>query len=861
MILTMFADTLNAASYKATKPPLSMQILGKKVTPAPIIYKDKVYVPLRALGENLDYQVNYSDKAKTMDLVSKTHKVTLTVGYIYAKVNGANVKMEQAPILSNKILFVPLSFVQKNFKYNTEFLSDKNMVAINKQGTQSSSASVKPAAQTPAKAAVTNGIYIMDKKVNNTENAIVKSGIVFIPLRLVGESLDYKVTWSSSTKTMTLSKANQTILVLDGKTSGSINKKAFKLEGTPFLSTGRLYVPLSFISKNLGYTTTYDSKLNKVAITQKVIEEPKAPAEVPKKEEPSVPSEPVTANIVNVTYEEESRFPQINIHADSAMEVYNVSAGATPDKLVIDIPKAVVKTDFQTKEINQGGILGVEVNQLSADAESGAAKIVVSMDSQKPYQIVQSSDKKTISILYANIISPISYEREGSWDIITITGTADMDYSAVREALKVIVDVDKAVIGDLQYKYTASSEALKAIRVGQFTKSTARIVLDVYLDAHHKVEKDGNSIKIYLSKYPFEFVSFNEYFSTSVLYFSPGQETLYSFELDELNNRLKLIIPQDLQLQANRVEINNNFVKYIDVATEIMNGAVATTAVIQMQDGAESEVLTQTVAAKLIKVRFKRKITSLSQLTVVVDAGHGAKDNGASGKDGTREKNLNLDVALKLEKHLKALGFNILMTRRDDTFIELQDRANLANTNNADFFMSIHFNSTGGTKAAGIEHLYYPNILNDGNDISNKRIAEVFQLEVLKATKRGSRGVIARPELAVLNKSKMPAILTELGFLSNPAELALVKTEKYREDCARALAVSMLKYFRDIQGVPLDLDPDSIYTMPYEWEAVQTVEQTAEQAVVPAATQTSETLEDFLNGPVPETLSEETKQP
>ena len=296
----------------------------------------------------------------------------------------------------------------------------------------------------------------------------------------------------------------------------------------------------------------------------------------------------------------------------------------------------------------------------------------------------------------------------------------------------------------------------------------------------------------------------------------------YDVTVDEANSTVLVTIPQDMKLEEKRVNVNDNLVKYIDYKTDIVNGSKVTTAAIQMQNAVEGEVISN-ASSKLIKVRFKRKITSLQQLTIVIDAGHGGKDPGAIASDGTREKDLNLDVAKKLEGHLKAMGFNTIMTRTNDTFVELGGRTDIANANYADFFLSIHFNAFNKT-TNGIETLYYPNSINEDYTISNRKIADIFHQEVLKATKRGSRGITARPNLYVLNKTKMPSILTELGFMTNPEELALIKTDKYREDSARALAVSILKYFRDVQGVKVDIDPSSIYSWPYQEQAAETVE-------------------------------------
>jgi N-acetylmuramoyl-L-alanine amidase len=343
---------------------------------------------------------------------------------------------------------------------------------------------------------------------------------------------------------------------------------------------------------------------------------------------------------------------------------------------------------------------------------------------------------------------------------------------------------------------------------------------------YFKVKTTGNTTKIYLSSYPFDFVQYNNIYNTGIVNLSPGKETQYSVTTDPTDNSVNVVIPQDLKLESKRVDVNDNLIKYIDIGTQYQDGSKVTTASIKMQDSIKSEVLSAP-NSKLIKIRFKRNITSLDQLTVVVDAGHGGQDPGASALDGTKEKNYNLDVALRLDKILKSLGFKTILTRSDDTFIELDGRTSMANLNYADFFMSIHFNAYNRS-ANGIETLYYPNSVNEDYSISNKQIADIFHSEIVGALGRASRGVTARPNLYVLNKTKMPAILAELGFITNPDELAQIETDAYREKAARALAVSIVKYFRDIQGVSIDIDLNSIYSWPYG-------DQTAQPQPQPAA--------------------------
>lgn len=844
LMMTMLADTV-AASYSKAKPPLSLQILGKTVTPAPILYKNVVFLPLRAVGKALGYQVNYSTSSKTMDLVAKNSTITVTVGYINAKVNGAVVKMDIAPVLSNDVLYVPMTFIQKNFDYSTSFSTDKNMAIIDKKTAANqpvNTGTTTPAnTTTPTTATTSNSLIILGKKIVTTSKPIVKNNVVYAPMRTVGEALGYKVTWTASKKTMTLVNDKQSLTIVEGKTAGTLNKAAMKLDAAPFLSNGSLYAPLTLFSKNLGYAAAYDSKTGNLAVDYKAAT---VPQDKPPVTNVPVNTPPGIAKITNIVYNDDAGFPEVKIYSEGELGTYNTYTLANPNRLVIDIPSSIVATEFVTKEIKKEGISAVRIGQISNDPAT--TRVVLDLDTQKNCKVVQANDKKSISVLYANVITPVVYQKEDDKDVIIVSGTSTLDTNVMELASprRIVLDVNKAVFDNLLQSIPVTSNLIKVVRIGQYETDIARVVLEVSDDAYYRIDTSGKTAKIYLSSMPFTFAQYNRNYNTSVLNLNPGKEVQYHVSVDEAASTVNVVIPQDLKLDAKRMDVNDNLIQYIDYRTEVQNGSTVTVASIKTQNAIQSNVISD-ASSKLIKIAFKKKISSLQQMTVVIDAGHGGKDPGAGGVDGTTEKSLNLDVALKLDKLLQSMGINTIMTRKDDTFIELGERANIANRNYADFFISIHFNSFNKT-TNGIETLYYPNTPNQDYKVDHKSIAQIFHTELLSSTKLASRAITPRPNLVVLNKTKMPAILAELGFVSNPTELAIIKTDKYKEDAARGLAVSILKYFRDIEGANIEIDPNSIYSWPYQQEAanapaqIQTmsVETTTEPIATPVVEET-----------------------
>lgn len=166
-------------------------------------------------------------------------------------------------------------------------------------------------------------------------------------------------------------------------------------------------------------------------------------------------------------------------------------------------------------------------------------------------------------------------------------------------------------------------------------------------------------------------------------------------------------------------------------------------------------------------------------MKVVLDAGHGGNDSGAVGST-SYEKNLALDVAVKVKNKLVDAGVDTILTRNGDYFVELAARAAIANEQNADVFVSIHLNSASES-ATGTEVWTYP------GESKDERLGRDILDHLIAATGFRNRG-IKYEKFAVLRLTKMPAALVELGFISNPAEEEIMKTWEYQEKASTAIA-------------------------------------------------------------------------
>lgn len=167
--------------------------------------------------------------------------------------------------------------------------------------------------------------------------------------------------------------------------------------------------------------------------------------------------------------------------------------------------------------------------------------------------------------------------------------------------------------------------------------------------------------------------------------------------------------------------------------------------------------------------------------TIVIDPGHGGKDPGATG-GGVREKDIALDVAKKVRVHLRAAGYSVILTREQDKFVSLGNRAAEANMWGADLFVSIHCNSAPNSSANGME-VY----VHTFRGADSTRAAHAIYDRLLPVSGLKGRGVKAN-NYAVLRETKMPAVLVELAFISNDGDRAKLVSDEWKERAAEAIA-------------------------------------------------------------------------
>lgn len=192
--------------------------------------------------------------------------------------------------------------------------------------------------------------------------------------------------------------------------------------------------------------------------------------------------------------------------------------------------------------------------------------------------------------------------------------------------------------------------------------------------------------------------------------------------------------------------------------------------------------------ARTMSVEFRLNLPLLGKV-ITVDPGHGGHDGGAAA-NGIIEKILALEVGLLLRDELRAAGATVVMTRTTDVYLTLSERAQIANNAEADAFISIHANSFTKESAHGLETFWHSKY----EAAESKQLAETIQKHLVQTLKLHNRGA-KEGNFHVVRETKMPSVLVELGFISNPTEAELMKTQAFKEDSARAILAGVLEFY------------------------------------------------------------------
>lgn len=638
-----------------------------------------------------------------------------------------------------------------------------------------------------------------------------------VPVRFVAERLGAKVGWDQSTKTATILHDNNEVKLTIDSNKVVVNNQTRTLDknSIPKLVTfsnkdSRTMVPVRFISEVLGYEVGWDEN-NQIPY----INSPDDEIEVPDLN-PIVDPDPVddnqgkigltTINNIKVVKGSTSKH-RVVINSDGAI-AYDALFLPDSNKLVVDIQDSQLRTSAGDTpgDIRVNDELIDRVTYSQYEINPYVTRIVIELDDEYDYEFFTSSDGKTTTITFEEYeFNGITVEEVDGKDALVIEDVENVQYNVLqlKSPERIVIDLFDTNLTEKIYEYDVQTGFIKKARVSQFAGDTnyssndriVRIVLDVMdgvSNPNVSIERDGDNLVITPQKSIWEFITYDNNYTDKYISIKNNDKTKYDVFYDSDLKKMDITIPsEDTDLAKGITTISDNFIEYIEVAENNDYTIVSIT----FKRGIEYEVLSDRRAEEIEVVVRRDPNIPYTDKTIVIDAGHGGKDPGAISPNGTREKDVNLQIALKTQSLLESLGYNVIMTRSDDTFVDLYERARIANRNDADIFVSIHHNSTLNKSINGLEILYCPRGQGTAKTEDQYPLADVVRKGIIASTKGADRGVIQRPGLVVIRETNMPAVLVEVGYLSNAQEEARIRDVNYQNLVVQGLVNGIQNYF------------------------------------------------------------------
>ncbi|MBQ3123594.1 MAG: N-acetylmuramoyl-L-alanine amidase, partial [Firmicutes bacterium] len=270
----------------------------------------------------------------------------------------------------------------------------------------------------------------------------------------------------------------------------------------------------------------------------------------------------------------------------------------------------------------------------------------------------------------------------------------------------------------------------------------------------------------------------------------------FGVEWDEVSRTVKVSSPL---IEPNRGDVDRPAIttgSAVDITTD---SAIDETTDTAIETNPGYEVIEGVMFPEYDMTTMPALNEAAKGILIAVDAGHGGRDSGSIGHnkqpDELYEKDVNLAVALRAIEFLEEAGFEVYATRTDDSYIYYKTRAYDSNDAGAYFLVSYHNNSINDPSIKGSLVCYYSKSTEAGYKVNSKSIASAVQSEMVKALGTEDRGISNKKELAVLNKSVMPAIIIEGAFISNEEDFAKMKTQEYAKRYAWASVKAIIESF------------------------------------------------------------------
>lgn len=771
----------------------------------------------------------YNEAKGVLTLSKNGTSLTLTAGSKKAKLNGKTVTLSLAPMKvkykDKKVskFLVPVRFVAETFGYKYEWNSSTSTGSI------TSGLQLRYNNKDVNYIGTQGKVTIDGKSVNlgGMPSIIIDNTAMLQAWKVFAKSsigAGYK--YNSSAKTVTFKLNDTTVKLTLGSKTAIVNGRSRTMDTAPLLvynkATKKSYVmvPGSFVASYLGYDYRWDSSTKTSVITSRKPDTESNPDEA---DGPELSGDPMPDSVVlnwtattglkeeinkisslsgatqvssDVAQAAEISSVQKISDSSSNYEVYSINASQPFSKSVLSAEDQVLKLHINnsytyTDTFNVTGNLIRSVSAVTNYSDLSTDIIFILSNANTGYDLALSNDKCTLYVtLYPNYITKIEAGISSGKEYVKITGVKPLNVNLTEDENYLTLDIPNTIngVGD-NYLYTALDylQSVQGISQGD---GSVKILLERTSSSSYTVSATGNTYLVTFDngtgkkKY-----SLNIKIPDDIFYSEITHEDHY------YKNQILIKIPGNYVdfYKSNPISSTNSVVK--DVSVSYKSSKTVITITTTKLQGYKLYDLNGSIGVVLGNPR------DIYKNIVVLDAGHGGTDPGAIRKlNGVtiNEKDINFKIMYeRTQKYFNTEDSEIkaYYSRYNDTKVDLYERAAFAEKVGADLFVSLHMNANNSSSPYGTE-VYYTgsNKAKTKSGLNSKTLATIF-LNSLTSKLGTHKRYIADKSLAVCRANTVPAVLIELGFMSNPNDLALMTDEDFQEETAKAIYDTLCEVF------------------------------------------------------------------
>ncbi len=600
------------------------------------------------------------------------------------------------------------------------------------------------------------GVTLDGKQLDPDIRINLKDGVKFIDLPFLNKYLHINSKWDPDKGQIYLRFGRLTMMLYQDDLRYSVNGEIRRLAAAPFEQDNQLWLPLEFI-ESLGLTVKSQDQQN-VALAW---------------------SANYLLGMEAVQYQDRPAFVLVGSRSFTPKSFLLTS----PDRLVLDLPGVQAHPGFDsTLAANPA------VKQVRFSPNGDGLRVVFDLTRLSGYQIIQEPGSNRAMIVFNYLVESVNFFHNDQERKVYIKATCPARYevSTYDHPDRLVVDLAGATLAGESNPIPGDGRWIKSVRMSQFNRDTVRVVLDLVQPVPCFVMRsrtNPNWIEIRTQQNITALTWLEE---------KDGGRLTISGDGELVETISKLKDPQRLQIDLNFSRpapglkppvIQNEQVKGVKITQ--LNPTT-----LRLEVGLNYYVgYTPSFSAdrRQLTIQFRR--SPIIGKTIVLDPGHGGVDPGTSGRQGTREKDVVLEVALRLKGLLEDAGAHVVLTRVDDTFISLYERPFLANYLFADLFISIHANSHPNFQVHGVEVYHY------ASRADSQQLAKNVLDNLVRTTQFSSLGV-KFDDFVVIREAQMPGILIELGFLSNFQEETTIRTTEFKDEAAAGILAGITDYYQ-----------------------------------------------------------------